>query len=159
MQNGFVFDNIYVGDSEEDAKKVAAAWKLKADAENAADPIVVETPEESKKDLKATILEKAMQVKELGLYQFDKIRDDALDFYEIAQIDPMQAVQDLPHIAALGVSLMLLPVLSLFLLMCGSGAKPSKKKDGEQKKVKETATASSVTTTTSKVTKRAVKKD
>lgn len=139
MQNGFLFDNIYVGHSEDDAKKLAEeTWVVKSGLE--VDPEPPAAPEE-------TLAEKASGFAEQAKVAIAKTQDQIQDFITLAKADFVGAVKELPHIAGLLVLATLIPLVFVTSLFSSKPKKvaSSKKEGGEkEKEVKSEAVASGV---------------
>ncbi|KAJ2996557.1 hypothetical protein HDV02_006390 [Globomyces sp. JEL0801] len=128
MQNDFLFDNIYLGHDVAEAKKLAAeTWAIKSKIEKELDPPAPESVE-------PTLLEQASGVADLLKKYFDDIVQQAIEFYEMARQDPVEALKELPHIAVLLVVSVLLPILIISFACGGAEAKPVAKKTKTEKK-------------------------
>jgi calnexin len=118
MQNDMMFDNIYVGNSFADAKKLAEeSWAVKhkieeatAEADDAKEEAEKKADATEKKD-GAAAAAKADGFMESATKQLE-------GFLGIVGTDPVRAVKTFPSIAALLVSLLLLPLT--FLIPGGS---------------------------------------
>ncbi|KAJ3276301.1 hypothetical protein HK104_003694 [Borealophlyctis nickersoniae] len=121
MQNGILFDNIYVGHSEADAKKLAAeTYEIKAKIESEKTESETEKAKDSEKPATAS----DSKVENI----VENVKDQVLDFIGRVQVDPLQAVKELPLVAGGLAAAVLLPVLLLASLLGGSSAKPVVKK-------------------------------
>ena len=151
MQNGFVFDNIYVGHSEEDAAKLAdETWAVKSEIEKNKEP---EAPQESLSDTASGYLEEAKK-------RFASLQAEILEFSELAREDFVGTVKQMPHIAGLLVLGALLPLVFLSSLFSSSPApKQTKKKESDEKSSPVKATATSSAVEQKEVKKRTAKKD
>lgn len=128
MDEDILFDNIYVGTSEEDAKKFAQeTFKIKS-------PLEVKTEEKDNKDESAS---------SGGL--LDKFRTQLFEFIEIAKVSPVEAIKTEPVVAgtlASGVFGLLALSGLVGSLIGGSSAKPAASpKDKGKGKGKATAVA------------------
>lgn len=107
MQDGFIFDNIYIGHSAEDAATLAEeSWILKKIVEDSKiitekDPEVKPAAEGFAAKVKA-IIEESMQ--------------KVLAFFEIAKVDPVGAIKQKPQVAVTLLSILLAPLLFLSVL-------------------------------------------
>ncbi|KAI8818962.1 Calreticulin family-domain-containing protein [Fimicolochytrium jonesii] len=129
MQNGILFDNIYIGHSAADARKLAEeTWdvknkleteKRKKEEEKAAKEAEKKAKEEEKKEKEAPKKEKRA-LPELPLKE--QVKDQVLKFANIARHNPLAAIQELPLIAAGLAASILLPLLLLSSLFGGSTA-------------------------------------
>jgi len=144
MQNGFLFDNIYIGHSEEDAKALAEeTWVLKEALEKAKEP--TPAPEAD-----GTLAEKASGYVEQAKQVLTKTQVQVQDFVKLAQADFVGAVKELPHIAGLLVLAALIPLVfvsSLFSAPPAPKKAPAKKDEGgkgAEKETKPEASASGV---------------
>jgi calnexin len=153
MQNGFLFDNIYVGHSEADAKALAEeTWAVKRSLEKAAEPEPA-VDGDSYTDKAKGLLQKAK-------IQAAELQSQIQDFVNLAKEDFVGAVKELPHIAGILLLGALIPLVFLTSLFSSSSPAPKKKEkkgDEAEKPVKEEASASGVES--SKATKRVTKKD
>ncbi|KAJ3255999.1 hypothetical protein HK103_005806 [Boothiomyces macroporosus] len=155
MQNGFLFDNIYVGHSEEDAKALAKeSWEIKQSLE--------------KKNDKAEEDQSAFAQASAGLYKqlkgyVDLYYGQTLDFIEIAKEDPVTAIKELPQIVVLLTLIAMTPVLLisfLYALFTGSPQpKKSSKKDEKEEDKETKVEKKDDNETETKPKKRAPKKD
>ncbi|KAI8930258.1 Calreticulin family-domain-containing protein [Entophlyctis helioformis] len=105
MQNGIQFDNIY------------ETWAIKSQIEKAAEPKPVEEGEK-KDSIMDKIKDASAVVSELG----EAIRDQSVEFFARAQQDPVAAVKELPHIAALFAFLLTIP---LIVFIVSAASKPA----------------------------------
>ena len=120
MQDGIMFDNIYVGHSAEDAAKLATeTWFVKHEAESAIPEAEPEKPE-SKKGGESPV-EKAKEYLDKGKVLLEAVKEQSIQFITQAKSDPLSAIKELPHIAALFTLVAVLPILSV--LLAGSGPK------------------------------------
>ena len=154
MQNGFLFDNIYVGHSEDDANKLAEeTWSVKHEIEKTLEP---EVEAESLAGTASGYLGMAQE-------RFNLVKEEVLEFVRLAQDDLVGTVKQLPHIAGLLVLGGLLPLIFLSSLFSGSSTPKSKKKKEEDAKSvemeKPVGTSSGVESPQKEVKKRAAKKD
>ncbi|KAJ3121860.1 hypothetical protein HK098_003313 [Nowakowskiella sp. JEL0407] len=129
MQDNIVFDNIYVGHSIEDAKKLSLeTWKPIFDSEEAANKVEEKKQEEeTKKD-------------EPKKSFFDELLTKVTLFIGKLQKDPRSAIEEDPQTAGAIFAVVLIPVLGLLALLSSGPAKatPAKKEkkgDKEEKKV------------------------
>ncbi|KAI8908921.1 putative calcium-binding protein precursor cnx1 [Gorgonomyces haynaldii] len=140
MQSGLLFDNIYIGHSEEDAKELAKeSWVIKNGLEKQREPKEEKTPEAPLSDNKylAELQKLYYKAEEV----FDKLKLDAVDFIDFAKEDPVVAVKELPHIAGLIAVLALLPIFVIGSLFSGKPAKiekPAEKKADKKDDKKKT---------------------
>ena len=141
MQNGFLFDNIYIGHSEKDAAALAEeSWAIKAKLEKAAEPKTAEAAAGDSIVDKAKGYAEQAQVFALG------IQASVQDFILLAKEDFVGAVKELPHIAGLLVIAAILPLLFITSLFSSPAPKKpvvsaSKKEGGEKSEKKESAAA------------------
>ena len=159
MQNNILFDNIYIGHSVEDAKKLADETFFKKDVvEKALRDLDVPKEEEAKpaspSDLKFTDDPVTYIKEKLDL------------FISIAQKDPVEAVKSVPEIAGGALAIVLTVFAVLLSLVGGGSAAPAAKKvaAGAKDKAVEAKdkAAQAVATGTEKVkeaTKRNTRKD
>lgn len=145
MQDGFLFDNIYIGHSIEDAMKLAEeTWKVKYDLEKAAEPVEPES----------TYAEKAQGYLQIVLNQLEILKEQTLEFIEMAKVDPLDAVKTLPHMAViLGLS-SLIPILLISAVFGGKKEESVQAPVPTKKIIKEEAKAESSPEKESKTTKR-----
>ncbi|KNC99960.1 uncharacterized protein SPPG_05332 [Spizellomyces punctatus DAOM BR117] len=116
MQDKILFDNIYVGHSAEDAKKLAEeSFAIKAKLEKKDEP----KPEKEKGETKDLPL----------LERVNVIKDQVLDFVQRVQKDPVEAIQELPQIAAgvIGTAIVV-PMLLVGAIISMGSKKPAAKK-------------------------------
>ncbi|KAJ3373007.1 hypothetical protein HDU91_001440 [Kappamyces sp. JEL0680] len=151
MQNGFLFDNIYVGHSEADAKSLAEeTWAVKAAQEKLKEPKETAAPD--------SLVGTAKGLVEKVQHHAMELQGQVLDFITLAKQDLAGAVKQLPHIAGLLVFAALVPLLFITSLFSPSPAASKKaKKEEKQEKVEGEAKATGVDA--GKATKRATKKD
>ena len=127
MQDAFLFDNIYVGHSVDDAKKLAEeTWVVKHDIEKKQAPVAEPEAQGDRPVSDNAYVAVAQKTLYAAQDLFEKTKVEALEFIDLAKNDPVLAVKVMPHIAGLFVSLALVPVLLLSLLFGGS-KKPVKK--------------------------------
>jgi len=157
MQNGFLFDNIYIGHSEKDAAAlVEESWAIKNKLEKALEPKESEPTGE-------TIVEKAKGVAEKAQAFASDVQISIKEFITLANQDFVDAIKKLPHIAGLLVIAAIIPLLFITSLFSSSPKKkspvsPSKKKDtADQKESEKKSEAAATGVESSKVTKRAAK--
>ena len=118
MQNDILFDNIYIGHSVEDAKKLEEeAFAPKKAAEKAEEEATAPKPKESPKSPSDLVFKD-----DPALYIKEKLNL----FIEIAKRDPVEAVKFVPEVAG-GIAALAVTFLVLLVsLFAGSGAAPSK---------------------------------
>jgi hypothetical protein len=130
MQDGLVFDNIYVGHSIKDAKEAAKLWEAKneieskREAEEDAKRKSEEKPKLSSNKYVAMAQEVFYQGKDVVL----KSIDEMYVFIDAAKVDPIGAVKQMPNVAVLIASLITLPILLIGLIFPG-GEKNAEKSD------------------------------
>ena len=129
MQNDILFDNIYIGHSEEDAKKFQAeTFDIKHPIEKKEEE--ASTPEPPKKSSSPMDLKFMDDPVHYVREKFDL-------FITIAKSNPIQAIQFVPEIAG-GLALLALTLIATLVgVFSMSGSSPTVKKAAE--KVKETA--------------------
>jgi hypothetical protein len=149
MQNGFLFDNIYVGHSEKDAEALAQeTWAIKREIEKANEPL---PPQE-------TFVEKAKAFAAKMQRQFSDIPEQMFDFMDIARVDFVDAVQTLPHIFTIMILSVIVPIFLIAKFFAKSAApKPEKKVEDSPKK--QDSKGKSTAVDSPKATKRTAKKD
>ncbi|KAJ3182509.1 hypothetical protein HDU85_002607 [Gaertneriomyces sp. JEL0708] len=104
IQNGTMFDNIYIGHSAADAQKLAQeTWAIKADIEKADEP--------------------AKPVADADLPMIEQIKAKVLDFINAVRQNPVEAVKSAPEVAGGLAAAALLPVLLSSFLFGGSSSK------------------------------------
>ncbi|KAJ3163429.1 hypothetical protein HDU86_000008 [Geranomyces michiganensis] len=113
MSNGILFDNIYVGHSAADAKKLA---KESFDVKHK-----LEQKKEKEEEAKKPKEEKPVPAADASLV--DQIKHQVVNFLERAQASPVDAVKELPLVAAGLVASLLLPLILLSSLLGGSSKK------------------------------------
>jgi calnexin len=156
MQNGFLFDNIYIGHSEKDAAQLAEeTWVIKSKLEKAAEPKAEEpAPGDS-------IVDKAKGYAEQAKSFAFSVKASVEDFILLAKEDFVGAVKELPHIAGLLVIAAILPLLFISSLFSAPAKKPvvsaSKKEGGEKSDKKGEVAASATGVEKTAATKRAAK--
>jgi calnexin len=131
MQNDILFDNIYIGHSVEDAKKLQEeTFDLKIVAEKAEEAATAPKPKEAPKSPSDLVF-----TEDPVLYVKEKLNL----FIEIAKRDPVEAVKFVPEVAggigALAVTLLVL----LVSLLAGSGAPSKEQVKAQADKAKKTA--------------------
>jgi len=132
MQSDIMFDNIYIGQSVEDAEK------LKAETFDIKHPIEVE--EETASKPKAPEPPKSAEDITFMEDPVTYIRQKVDLFWSIAQNDPVQAVKMLPEVAG-GIGALAVTVIALIagiIGMSGGSSSPQVKKTAE--KAKQSAT-------------------
>jgi calnexin len=151
MQDGFLFDNIYIGHSENDAATLAKeTWAVKKEIEKAKEP---EPPKESAVDQAKSFVEKAKR-------ELSQIPDQVVNFIDIAKVDPVDAVKTLPHIFTIIILSILLPVYLITSFFTKAKApKVAKKEKAQESPKKEESKAKSSAVDSPKATKRNTKKD
>jgi calnexin len=126
MQEGILFDNIYVGHSVEDAEKLKAeTFDLKHAAEKADEEANKPKPKDTPKSPSDLVFkdDPVTYVKE----KFDL-------FVEIAKRDPVEAVKFVPEVAG-GLGVIAVTIIALLAsLLIGSGAAPSQEQVKAQAK-------------------------
>lgn len=133
MQDGIMFDNIYIGHSVEDAEKLAEeAWRPKRDAEKALLEADKPKPKPSTGDLKFT--------EDPVTYIKEKVEL----FATIAKKDPLQAVQFVPEVAG-GIVAVLVGLVGIILAVAGGSSTPAAKKKDDGKEAKAKASKGSAT--------------
>uniref|UniRef100_A0A1D1YEX8 Calnexin n=1 Tax=Anthurium amnicola TaxID=1678845 RepID=A0A1D1YEX8_9ARAE len=114
MQNDILFDNIYIGHSEEDAKKLAEeTWAVKYEIEKELESKENNVPKESPKSFWDSPVE--------------YLRSEVNDFIIKVSEDPLEAIKQRPEIAGLfGVAAVILFILLTILFnLITSTKKPS----------------------------------
>ena len=129
MQNDILFDNIYVGHSVDDAKKLADDTFFKKQPvekalEEADKPVEEEKPIASPSDLKFLDDPKTYVLEKLDL------------FLTIAKRDPIEAIKFVPEIAGGLAAILLSFVAFIFALLGGSSPAPAAKKVAADAKAK-----------------------
>jgi calnexin len=149
MQNGFLFDNIYVGHSEKDAEALAKdTWSIKHGIEKENEP---QPPQE-------TFVDKTKGFAARMQRQFSDIPEQIFEFMDIARVDFIDAIKTLPHIFAILILSFLVPVYMLSRLFGKSkSAAIEKKEEGSPKKQESKGKSTAVESP--KATKRTTKKD
>jgi calnexin len=138
MQNGFIFDNIYVGHSEADAKSLAVeSWAVKVAEEK------VREPEKKKMEEVATTTADSLLAQARGVFDqgshflLHELPIQVTRFITLAKKDAVGAVKSLPHVAGLLVCACLIPILFILMIVSSSSsASPAAVKEGEKKKKK-----------------------
>jgi calnexin len=149
MQDGFLFDNIYIGHSEEDANSLAKeTWAVKREIEKANEPL---PPQE-------TFVDKAKAFAAKLQRQFSDIPEQVFDFIDMARVDPVDAIKTLPHIFAIIILSFILPVLILSNLFAKAKVKKVIKEQKESPK-KEEPKGKSSAVDSPKATKRNTRKE
>lgn len=151
MQDGILFDNIYIGHSIADAIALKnETWDVKIKSERAqAEADKPKTPEPSKSPLDLSFKDDPV------LY----VREKANLFWTMAQRDPVEAVKTVPEIAG-GLGLIVVTILAVLgsVLLGGGSAAAAKEKGKDAAKKVSDKTAEAVTTGADKaqaeVTKR-----
>lgn len=150
MQDGFIFDNIYIGHSAADAKTLAEeSWAIKKKAED----VKIINEKQDEKETGEGLLGKAALV-------FEVISGSILEFIDVAKVDPVGAVKEMPQIAITLLSGVL--ALLLFATMVLGKKSPvvatkEVKKDAKKDVVEEKEEIAEKET--KKSTKRSPKKD
>ncbi|XPS93699.1 hypothetical protein M3J09_003042 [Ascochyta lentis] len=132
MQNDILFDNIYIGHSVEDAKKLEEeTFVPKQTAEKAEEEATAPKPKESPKSPSDLVFKD-----DPALYIKEKLNL----FIEIAKRDPVEAVKFVPEVAG-GIAALAVTFLVLLVsLFAGSSAAPSKEQlKAQADKAKKTA--------------------
>ncbi|EGF83327.1 hypothetical protein BATDEDRAFT_84872 [Batrachochytrium dendrobatidis JAM81] len=144
MTNGIQFDNIYVGHSADDAKKLAEeTWAVKYKIESAAEKV-------EKVEKGPGALDKAKQFAEI-------LKDQSLEFVARVQESPLDAVKEMPHIVALFVAVLLLPVLLFSLFASKSAPAEPEEEEEEEEEEDEEEEEEEEAKETSKLVKETVK--
>ena len=132
MQNDILFDNIYIGHSIEDAKKLEEeTFVPKKAAEKAEEEATAPKPKESPKSPSDLVF-----MDDPALYVKEKVKL----FLEIAKKDPVEAARFVPEVAG-GIATLAVTFLVLLVsLFAGSSAAPSKEQlKAQADKAKKTA--------------------
>jgi calnexin len=120
------FDNIYVGHSVSDAKQLAKeTWFLKHTHEKEL---------EKQKEPQKTIKQKVTGFLEFIKEQLIAIINETYEFVQIAKKDPAVAIKELPNIAILLVSILVLPMFLIAFFNKNSGLAEVIKDDDETAK-------------------------
>ncbi|KAJ3018384.1 hypothetical protein HKX48_002935 [Thoreauomyces humboldtii] len=148
MQNGILFDNVYVGHSAKDAKKLAdESFVVKSKIEQKAEKAAEKVAEAAKpvKEKANAALDSISSFKDVALEKLNSFRDR----FQVA--GPVEAAKDHPLVVAGLLASILLPLLALSSLFGGGSKKPTKAVVAPGKKsakaspvVKETITATPV---------------
>lgn len=138
MQANMIFDNIYIGHSEEDAKKLAdKTWAVKHEIEK---QIEKESAPKDEPKRDTGLLGKYEKIKDATLELFKVIQSEIEFFVTRAKQSPVDAVKEFPHVAGGFLSTILLPLLISFLF--GGPAAPKKRKVVNKKKKSDKKTKS-----------------
>ncbi|KAL2918157.1 hypothetical protein HK105_202084 [Polyrhizophydium stewartii] len=128
MQNGIMFDNIYIGHSADDAKKLAdETWAVKASIEKAQEPEPAKEDEKAKGPGAAGRITQAVQT----------VKDQTLEFVDRVQQDPLAAIKELPHIAALLAVVAVLPIFLIASFVTKKTTVEEPEEDGDDEDEKE----------------------
>ncbi|KAI8823064.1 calreticulin [Fimicolochytrium jonesii] len=129
MQNGILFDNIYVGHSEKDANKLAQeSFAVKHKIEQAKEDEVKKAAEKLAKEKPVDkVIDSTLPLIEKARAYVDKYADlEYLHrFFDRARVSPLDAVKELPWVAAAIVGSLVVP-LFIMSLVFGAPA-PAKK--------------------------------
>jgi calnexin len=129
MQDGILFDNIYVGDSEKDAKALRTeGWAVKSKIEQAKE--AAESPKPAADDKKKETDDSLVSKLNVALESFKEyaygFRERVLLLVENMKEDPVEAIKEDAATAGLLLLIVLYGVFSIFSLvgLFGSSKKP-----------------------------------
>jgi calnexin len=132
MQSDILFDNIYIGHSEEDAKTLREqTWAVKRP---------IEEEEESKTKPKPSDIPKSPNDLVFKDDPVKYITEKLQLFFTLAQKDPIEAVKFMPEVAG-GIGGVMALIIAIVVLLAGPGPQPPSKEDIKKtaQKAKETA--------------------
>ncbi|TPX62952.1 hypothetical protein PhCBS80983_g00225 [Powellomyces hirtus] len=117
MQNGIMFDNVYVGHSASDAKKLSdETFAVKAK---------LEQKQEKEEEAKKPAAEKKTALAAAPLV--DQVKTQVVNFLERARESPVDAVKELPLVAGGLAAAVFLPLLLISSLFGGESKKKTQK--------------------------------
>ena len=138
MQDGFIFDNIYIGHSVADAAKLAEeTWLIKKKAEDASEK-AAKAESEKESAVSGGIVAKAKEF-------FEEFLQSVMEFLDFVKIDPIGAVKLMPQVAITLLSILLAPLLFVTVLMGKKSVPPKEAKKVEKVKEEPKETKDEVT--------------
>jgi calnexin len=134
MKSNILFDNIYVGHSIDDAAALAKeSWVVKSEHEKLNEPKETKAPGSPDLSSNKYIAQAQLALAAVQAYM-NTLFGESVDFIDIAKQDPLSAVKELPHVALILASSILLPLFMIGLLFSGSKAPKAEKKEKVEKK-------------------------
>lgn len=162
MSDGIKFGSIYVGHSLKEAKELAD--ELWAPISKLEAVVAAKKMEEQAKAITSTWQDYLMTIVKQIVKQLDIFLIDVQEFIESVQLDPLEAIKEMPHVVITLLSLLALPTLFIGWMLSPSpkprtanAAKSDKKAEKADKATKESVKAEKVKDSPSKAKKASAK--